>query len=127
MYSGQGEAGGLGERPNESDNNNFIGEESNMRNYKNTIVRRLSCVRDAADRCGSCSASPSRAEGGQGTEAGLPGWLEPPANSPRDANGYNKPSEPTQKKLRINDHLHVDTGHLGEEKSLTLQRILRFI
>ena len=41
VYSIQGESGGLGRRPNESDKNNLIDKKSNMPNYKNTIVERL--------------------------------------------------------------------------------------
>lgn len=55
-----------------------------MRTYKNTIVRRLSsfCVRDAVDPVWQLLCIPIQGGvGGQGTEAGLPGWLKLPGNS----------------------------------------------
>lgn len=75
--SGQGEAGGLGERPNESDTNNFIDVEPNTRNLRKKAVLLL-----CKGCCGpgvAAALHPHPIQGGvrgQGTEAGLPGWLK---------------------------------------------------
>lgn len=77
MFSSlQGESGGLGERPNESDKNNCIDEKSNMQNYKNTIVGKADLILCEGIQFTSAEAvflSPSRAEGaGTIMKLGLP-------------------------------------------------------